>query len=384
MPLRDLPFDATTIVDPATRRNVVRICPAGQQGTHAYFTATSFDADGRLIVSVEIDGKPQLCRYDLRRRACQQITQLETMGMQAYCVIPARNAAVVPEGVSLTLVDLDTGKTKPLYTPPAGYSCSLPTADASGRYLAFAVTEQLPQFCTANQIYSRMEEHFYARVRCLICRADLDTGDVKIIWGEMGWLSHVLIHPHDPDTIVFCHEGGYLANHRLWVVSARDVHKKRPRCLFEESRNHFLVHEFFCGDGILGVQCSVWPDDHVEMAWGDPRSRHSILFLDMSGRIIAEYAHPADRSMHVQANADRSVIVADTFSAQWTSPADETSLAILTPGPNNVLSATQLCRHGTSWKSQHSHPHPSFSPDGKQVVFTSDAGGSLSPYVVTI
>jgi oligogalacturonide lyase len=33
---------------------------------------------------------------------------------------------------------------------------------------------------------------------------------------------------------------------------------------------------------------------------------------------------------------------------------------------------------------QHTHPHPSFSPDGQHVVYTSDRSGFAQVYEVTI
>lgn len=383
--MREIPFLATVGADPTTGRRVWRIVPPGQQGTHAYFTSTSFDAQGRLLVALETEGRVQLCRVDLRRGTCHQLTELEGLAFQSYCVLPNRNGAVMcRNGREIVLIDTETGAARVVFTAPDGYHAGCPTGDASGRYLAFAVGEPAPALTRATALYATMEENFYARPRCLVCRLDLETDALDVVWGEQSWISHVLINPVDPDTIVFCHEGGYLVDSRLWAVSARKAHKKQPRCLFPETRNHFLVHEFFSPDGVLGVQYSVWPEDHVEMPWGDRRSRHGVLFLNMAGGIVAEYAHVADRSMHVQANADRSCIVADTLSVAWDQPPDEQSLSLLRPDAGNVLRPEPLCHHGTGWKTQASHPHPSFSPDGQSVAFTSDAGGSLSPYVVEL
>ena len=383
--MREVPFLSKASTDPKTRRRVWRITPPGQNGTHAYFTSSSFDIQGRLLASIEIKGSTQLCRVDLQHGTCHQLTDLDGLAFQGYCVLPKRNGAVMcRNGREIVLIDTETGAARVVFTAPEGFVTGCPTGDNSGRYLAFVVTETIPTFTRATAIYSTMEENFYARPRSLICRLDLETDALDVVWGEQRWLSHVLINPVDPDTIVFCHEGGYMPDSRLWVVSARKAHKKQPRCLFPETRNHFLVHEFFCPDGVLGVQISAWPEDHVEMPWGDPRSRHGVLFLDMDGGIVTEYAHTADRSMHVQASNDRTLIVADTLSVAWDQPQDDQSLSLLRPDAAKVLRPEPLCHHGSSWKTQHSHPHPSFSPDGRCVAFTSDTGGSLSPYVVEL
>ena len=38
----------------------------------------------------------------------------------------------------------------------------------------------------------------------------------------------------------------------------------------------------------------------------------------------------------------------------------------------------------TVYAPQHTHPHPAFSPDGRQVVFTSDRGGFAQVYVAEV
>ena len=381
----EIAFEPRSADDPTTSRRVWRIAPSGQSGTHAYFTSTSFDIEGRLLATVEIGGRVQLCRVDLRRGVSHQLTELGGMELQSFCVMPQRRGAVVTLGTDeLVFVDTETGAHRTVLKAPEGFYVGLPTADNSGRFVAVCVAEKTPGFTRSTALYANMEERFYSRPRCLVLRIDLDTDEVDVIWGEHNLISHVLIDPSDPDTIVYCHEGGYLADTRLWAVSARKSHKKRPRRLFAESRNQFLVHEFFCPDGVLGVQIGEWPDDHVELTWGDPRTRHGVLFLDMDGGIVEEYRHAANRSKHVQSNANRTLIVADTFSATWEQPHDDGMLALLRPDAGKVLRPERLCAHATSWLSQASHPHPSFSPDEKFIAFTSDAGGSLSPYVVEI
>jgi hypothetical protein len=43
---------------------------------------------------------------------------------------------------------------------------------------------------------------------------------------------------------------------------------------------------------------------------------------------------------------------------------------------------TPLCRHGSSWDSQDSHPHPIFDHAAQRVYFTSDREGKRAVYSV--
>ena len=41
-----------------------------------------------------------------------------------------------------------------------------------------------------------------------------------------------------------------------------------------------------------------------------------------------------------------------------------------------------LCGHGTSWHTQSSHCHPTWSWDGRRILFASDRGGRVNLYMV--
>jgi len=50
---------------------------------------------------------------------------------------------------------------------------------------------------------------------------------------------------------------------------------------------------------------------------------------------------------------------------------------------------TAICQHNTSWKvldgdRQVTHPHPSFSPDNKWVLYTSDEEGMPALYLARV
>ena len=48
----------------------------------------------------------------------------------------------------------------------------------------------------------------------------------------------------------------------------------------------------------------------------------------------------------------------------------------------NIEGPWPLCRHGGGWSEQRRHVHPRISPDGRSVVFTSDAAGHPEVYSV--
>lgn len=368
--------------DPETGRGVTRILPAGRTGSHAYFTSTSFDGAGDLILSIVCEGGPQLCRVEPSTGRGAQLTTLEAMHPQSYCVSPATGSALVIDGARLVRVHLATGGADPVFEAPEGWRIGIPTIDAAGTRAAFALSERTPGFTATSRIYSTMTENFFLHPRSLVCSLDMGSGAVSVAWGEAAWISHVLVHPRDPDTIVFCHEGGSLVQNRLWAVDARRLWKKTARCLYEERFEDFLVHEYFVADGTLGVQHSWYAPASPRDVVGDYVG-NAILFLSTDGERVAEYALPGRRSGHVQSNAANTLLVADgCFTGDPAQDRDGNSRLALHVPDGDRLRVLPLCRHGSSWTTQLSHPHPVFAPDGRTVLFSSDAGGSNSPYLV--
>ncbi|HET7560493.1 MAG TPA: oligogalacturonate lyase family protein, partial [Limnochordia bacterium] len=164
-----IPFQPDRHSDPETGRQVTRLFPAGQVSSHAYFTSTSFDAAGNLILSAECDGKPQLCRVAADLSFAEQLTDLDGMLLQSYCVSPAANLALVRAGDQLLRVELESGEAAPVFKAPEGWRVGIPTVDAAGTYAAFVISERPPGFTTTARIYSTMPENFFLRPRSLVC-----------------------------------------------------------------------------------------------------------------------------------------------------------------------------------------------------------------------
>ncbi len=370
--------------DKDTGRRVTRLCPVGVTGSHAYFTSTSCDGEGRLILSCQCRDKMQLCRVDLSSGKAWQLTDFDHLRAQGYCVSPVADCALAGDGDKMVRVDLTSGDEMVVFTAPPGWYFGTPTVDGTGTRAAFSLSERAPGFTRTERIYSTMPENFFFRPRSLVCCLDLASNSLSVAWGETEWISHVLINPADPDIIVFCHEGGSLAQHRLWVVDTRHQRKRLARCLYQETFPEFLVHEYFLSDGTLGVQRSSYDAD-APLDVSGPYPHNYITFLGMDGCVKANYVLPGLRSGHVQSNSDNSLIVADCcYTGDPEGDKDGNKYLALNIPDGNKLRVEKLCRHDTSWKTQLSHPHPIFSPDDRHVVFSSDAGGSNSAFIVEV
>jgi hypothetical protein len=123
---REIPFAPVSYADKYTGRRVTRIFPAGQQACHAYFTSTSYDAEARLLLSAQVEGRYQLVRADLHRGTLQCLTGLPSMRAQSFCVSAAKNLAIVNDAGNYVRVDLETGECKAILSAPKGFRLGLP------------------------------------------------------------------------------------------------------------------------------------------------------------------------------------------------------------------------------------------------------------------
>jgi oligogalacturonide lyase len=271
-----------------------------------------------------------------------------------------------------------------LFTAPEGYHVAIPSVDPHGRRLAFSIREESHEFTRTGKIYSVMHENYFHRPRSLVVAIDPEDGAPSVAWGEHEWISHVVVHPTEPNRIVFCHEGGLMVDHRLWVVDTDVLHKRTARPLYEEGPREFLVHEFFLPDGTLCVQHTVFAED--DAGRGDwSRAEERVMFLDDAGQVLDDYRLPGERDMHVQSTADRSLLVGDSWFPDPDTPHEQGSRYMALHRPDgDRLTVEKLCRHDTSWRTQTSHPHPVFGPDDQCVVFNSDAGGHSSACVCEV
>jgi oligogalacturonide lyase len=104
------------------------------------------------------------------------------------------------------------------------------------------------------------------------------------------------------------------------------------------------------------------------------------IFINPDGTHKEIYLYPFTRSSHFQMNYRMDMGVADAAFIKK-DMADGYSYMSLTKYSGNYVQVGLLCKHGTSWLTQNSHPHPIFTRDDKHVIFSSDFGGKRNVYM---
>jgi len=362
--------------DPKTGARVRRLTGDGSSNVHPYFTSWAFvgdDANHTILVSNR-SGAYQWHLLDIPAGRLVQLTAGQKVSANMACV--ARSGQLFYfDGPALHAVRTDTLEDRELYRVPAGFKPALPTCTADGRYVAFAYCQETTLSTETGRIYSTMHERYYQHPHSVVMRIDTQKGDAVAAWGEATWISHVLIHPTQPNLIVFCHEGGSTCvAQRMWIVNLEDMQMRKAAPLYPQKPGESCVHEYFTQQGDVGFQYSL---DRAAK-----REEYN-AYIRPDGTWIRQYLFPGSRPGHIQSNSDNTLVVGDRA---YLSPDDKEGgqyMSLMTHA-NGRVQVRRLAWHGTSWRTQASHGHPSFSPDDRWVIYNSDAEKSDNVYMADV
>lgn len=378
-------------LDPTTGRRVTRLTDLAEHCHHPYFYNRCFTADNRRAL-----------------------------------VIARRD-----DGAHVRLVDVETGETEPLVAGPdiEEFMISL---SADDRYLYYSRGQEMRRLCLADRVddlvwrqrvpwdgqaiypgfsddfryalmaqmhrddavprgegWSFLEPQWRKKPRCRLVRVDLQTGTEQLVREEACWLGHPQLCPGDPDTIMYCHEGGGPrggrdVDARIWLIQA-DGSNLRCAGYHEESpgsgSGELITHEAFMPDGKHFYYLRL------------PREQGETVSLRL--RAVTDCALvkslPVSGWLHAGPSPDSRYLAGDEKN-----PPGQGMLWLL---DLETGKETPLCVHGSSYRifgsnlpnahvTQDAHPHPSFSPDGRKVLFTSDKEtgreGNCAVYAVEV
>jgi oligogalacturonide lyase len=277
------------------------------------------------------------------------------------------------DGPTLRVVKLDTLEDRELYRAPEGTKTSLPTCTADGEHVAFVYREERPVSTETGRIYSTMAETYYQHPSCVIMRVNASSGTAMAAWGERAWISHVLIHPHNPDFILFCHEGGSYVTQRMWTLDVSKRRGRKPRPLYPQRAGEFCVHEYFTRQGEVGFQYEVERDNGME---------YYNCFVRPDGTWLRQFLLPGRRPGHIQSNTDNTLVVGDSG---YLGPDDQDGrnyMSLMTHVGGRAL-VRRLCQR-VPGKSQFSHGHPVFSLDDRWVLYNSKIGDTHNVYMADV
>ena len=315
-----------------------------------YFSNPSWTPDGNTIVFTSFrSGKPDLFKLDEAGGAMTQLTDVDGFGGFAAC--PSRDGSRVFYNArgQVRAVDLDTLKESVL-------------ADfGSGRAGG----------CSLSSDGARLVTSLQRGKASAVVAVATDGSGFRVVREPPRVVGHVQVCPADPDLILYSSD----VNQRMWEVR---IDGSGERALFAHDRSVWITHETFLGHS----------DQVMFVHW--PFALRAIRVGADEDRTIASFNvwHPSPRQ-------DGSLIVCDT-----TCPDIGLQLIDLDTGARETLCYPGSSNGGAQWAEtipadddkttpetygpQWSHPHPSFSPDGKRVIYTSDRTGTSQIYVADV
>ena len=370
-------------IDPLTRRRVRQLTDSTAEDYHLYFYNPSFTPDGKYLVFIsERTGISNLFRLNLQDGEIVQLTDARPVHAEYWPFTEAIKGigSCLPaignhgqevfyfEGNDLFAVEVDSLRGRQLLSLPADRRPSMLQANASGEILIFATWDEALFMERSQRAYAGEhfpDERFFQETTSTLLRVEAESGRAEeVLRKEKFWINHVHVNPHNRDLILFCHEYSELPD-RMWLL---DLMTQQCDPLPGQGAHEWYQHEFWSadgrricfhggvsGDGIVGFcgWCSANGTDYY-------KAYHST-----SGRAYAHYnLHPDGQIMVTDGEARPGCI----------------SKVHLRDGCQEF---EILCRHDsyTFGDDQRCHPHPSFTPDGRHVIFTSNRTGTSNIYL---
>ncbi|HEU0293161.1 MAG TPA: oligogalacturonate lyase family protein [Anaerolineales bacterium] len=369
--------------DPLTGRRVRQLADSPAEDYHLYFYNPSVTPDGKyLIFFSERTAVSNLFRLDLRSGEIVQLTDARPVRAEYWpfteaikgvgaCLVAQGNhgqEVFYFEGTDLFAVDIEGLQRRHVLSLPSDRRPSMLQANASGETLVFATWDESLFMERSHRAYAGEkfpDERFFQEMTSTIMRVDALSGPAQeVLRKEKFWINHVHLNPHNYDLILFCHEYSELPD-RMWLL---DVTNGQCGPIPGQGADEWYQHEFWSGDGRRVCFHGGLVGDNTQGFCGwcsTDGAEYTKAYHSTSGRAYAHYnMHPDGQRMIPDGEAHPGCI----------------SKVHLRDGCQEF---EVLCRHDsyTFGDDQRCHPHPSFTPDGRKVIFTSNRTGSSNVYL---
>jgi oligogalacturonide lyase len=376
------PAEWRTYHDPQTGRAVTQLTNSPAEDYHLYFYNPTVTPNGRyLIFYSERTGLSNMFRLNLGSGEIVQLTDasptraeywpftepVKGVGACLSALGSGGREVFYFEGNDLYGVGIESLQSRRLLTVPPDRRPSMLNANATGDTLVFATWDEALFADWSKRAYAGEQfpdNAFYQQTASTLMRVDVASGKTEeVLRLENFWINHVLIHPHNHNLLEFCHEYTNLPD-RMWLLNtATGEYGAIPG----QAATDWYEHEFWSADGLrIYFHAGHNADDtNGFCGWCSPvGSEHHEFHHQTAGRTYGHYNLHPDGDMITDGEARPGCI----------------SRVRLVDGQQDY---EVLCRHDSYrfGDDQRCHPHPSFTPDGRQVVFTSNQTGTSNVYL---
>lgn len=369
--------------DPLTGRRVRQLTDSRAEDYHLYFYNPAVTSDGKYLVFYsERTGISNLFRLDLQTGVIVQLTDARPARAEYWpftgsvqgvgsCLAAIGNQGhevFYFEGNDLLAVEIESLKQRQLLCLPEDRRASMLQANASGETLVFATWDEALFMERSQRAYAGEtfpDESFFQETTSTIVRVNATTEQAEeVLCKEKFWINHVHINPHNENIILFCHEYSPLPD-RMWIL---DIVNQTCEVIPGQRPDEWYEHEFWSADGQRVCFHGGSRADATQGFCGwcsADGTNYRKAYHSTSGRAYAHYNLHADGQTMVTDGEARPGCISKVHLID-----DRQVFEI-------------LCRHDsyTFGDDQRCHPHPSFTPDGRQVIFTSNRTGTSNIYL---
>ena len=365
--------ESRTFYDRCTGTQIRQVTAASALHHHPFFIIPAYDdAMQRLIFVSNRTGTPQVFAEERATGELRQLTDRPDLG--EWSVHPSHNGEAVffTAGTSGWRLDLETLEERELVNFDAACKSKLAVKSAA----TAMKDEGMVAAAMGTTALSHDDKWWAVRFKVgkesALAIVDTDTGEHDIILRRDS-IAHLQFCPDDATLLYYA---GPLTD-RVWVIH-RDGSGNRRLYARNAKKNEWITHE-------------TWIPRTRELAFVDwPRGVRCINVDTGAERQVTTI-----NAWHAISNPAGTCMVADT---------NFPDIGIQIFDPRNGIGEPQtLCYPNASaigehWNGpfpyangpiqvyapQHTHPHPSFSPDGQHIVFTSDRSGYAQIYEATL
>jgi oligogalacturonide lyase len=381
--------------DPKTGRTIRQLTQTGNN-VHLYFTENSFDLhkDEIIFLSDRASGQDRaphqrphynLFRMDLASGQIEQLTDEPEAGPENTHAGPVGSVTKTPDsqivvyktGNKIKRLDTHSGETRVIYEENQAYNLGAPSIARNRRYVAFCRNEDVQVMDGPN--YTGFKDRFYRVKDGRITVAYLDGCGWFDAFKDTHQVGHFQFCPDDSTLGTYCHEGPWhLVAQRIWLL---DFASREAFPCFRQDEQDSVGHEFWTQDGYIffdnrgpGHDGTI-TSERTQAVAVDVAVKQSAMIpfvglADRRGEVVKRIDMPYYCN-HYHANPDNTILVGDDVD-------DLVLIDISGSQPSLRL----LCNHGTSWHTQSSHCHPTWSWDGRHILYASDFGGHVNLYLV--
>ena len=335
-----------------------------------YFLNRSFTPDGRTVVFTSYrDGNPNLFELDFPGGPIRQLTEGEHLHPFSACLSRSGDDLYFTRAGSIWKL-----KRKPLeeiclatFEDSQLAECNL---SSSGEWIVTAIKQQ-------------------GVSGIAVARTDGTHQDKVLSWPRT--VIHPQFHPIHDHIVEFSSDPAP----RMHVV---DLQTGKVECLYEHDNDEFVVHETFLGS-TQDLVFTVWPFSLKRLHWATRKVSEIAAFnawhISPSGdgmRVLCDTNHPDFGIQIVEVSSGARVTVcyprSSNSGSQWKTSryalAEDWARASEQHAERNRSLSWMEMKTDTVYGPQWTHPHPSWSPDERQVIYTSDVSGFPQVYVAEI